>query len=310
MCQRDGACLHATHREAGHGPMRLIGHGAEVRVYERNEVFEERLLEGTEVEVSSRSATGGIRRASRSRVRSSWTAGKWIAAKFHRDDERLCFCFGEQVIQDETSVALPAPASFIFASAVLQEEHRIAPTGVLVITRRRVNESVPVGVTHFREVMKLAKLAVGHVLERIKLRILRRDLDGTSPTSSAIIIVAVRIGNFGSIDIDGVVMKAFIQGTRVAGPSAVRIFGEGAAILETDAHALGFGRDDAEFHSAFRVDLRILFAGLIGWRRFPVIDWWFILGCAESTAQNGRENEEREFCFHISYLLSETLLVL
>src|SRR5438128_2456979 len=98
MRKRDPACLHAAHGESGHRAMRLIGDGAEVRVNKRNEIVEERLLERIEVEISSRAASSAVRRAGRNRVRSPLTTGKWIAAKFHRDDERLRFSFGEQVV--------------------------------------------------------------------------------------------------------------------------------------------------------------------------------------------------------------------
>src|SRR5438046_7510636 len=134
--------------------------------------------------------------------------------------------------------------------------------------------------------MNFAKLAVRHILERVEVRILRGNFDRAAPTSGAIEIMAVRIGNVGPVDVDGVVVEAFVQWTRVAGPRAVLILRKGAAISETHADALGFGCNDTEFRAAFRIDLWILFARLIGWRRFPIIDRWFIFGRENLAAQN------------------------
>src|SRR6185369_13338038 len=119
--------------------------------------------------------------------------------------------------------------------------------------------------------MNLAELPVRHLFERVEVRILYGHFDGTAPTSGTVEIVAVRIGNFGPIDVDGVVMKPFVQRSGVANPGAVLIFREGAAVPETHAHALGLGRDDAEFDAPFRVHLRILLARLIGGRWFPIV---------------------------------------
>src|SRR5688572_2674428 len=82
------------------------------------------------------------------------------AAVFHGDDERLRFSLGDQVVHDQSGVALPTPARFIFACSVLQVEHRIALAWVLIVIRRRVNESVPIGVARLREVMNFAELAM------------------------------------------------------------------------------------------------------------------------------------------------------
>src|SRR5436853_3157501 len=98
--------------------MRLIRDGAEVRVDERNEVIYERLLECTEVETAAPTGTAGtassaIRgRRARSVGWTSAAAAKRIAAILHRNDERLCFSFGNQVVHDPPGMALTAPARF------------------------------------------------------------------------------------------------------------------------------------------------------------------------------------------------------
>src|SRR5206468_9662187 len=93
-----------------------------------------------------------------------------------------------------------------------------------------------------------------------------------APAARSVEVVTVRIGHLGSVDVDRVVMETFVERPRVAGPRAVLAFREGAAVLEAHSDALRLGRNDAEFDPALRVDLRILFALLIGWCRLPVVD--------------------------------------
>jgi len=149
------------------------------------------------------------------------------------------------------------------ARAVLQAEHRVSPAGVLVVIRRGINECVPVRVARVREVMNLPQLPMRHILQRVEVLVLRRNFDRAAPTAGAIEIVAVWIRNICAVNIDGVVMKPFVEWPRVTGPRAVLALGEGTAVSETHADTLGFGRDDAEFDTAFRVELRIFFARLI-----------------------------------------------
>src|SRR6185436_9106220 len=98
--------------------------------------------------------------------------------------------------------------------------------------------------------MQLAKLAVRHVFERVEVTILGRNFHGTAPATGAVEIMAVRIGHLSSIDLDGVIMKPFVQWPRVTVPHAVVAFLEFAALSKRAAHALRFRRDDAELHAA------------------------------------------------------------
>jgi len=120
-----------------------------------------------------------------------------------------------------------------------------------------------------------------HIFERIKLRILSRNFDGASPAARAIKVVAVRIGHLSPIDLDGVIMKTFIQWPCVTVPGAVFAFFEFAAVAECAANAFGLWRHNAEPHATFRVVLRILFSRLVGRAGLPVIDWFSGLREAE-----------------------------
>src|ERR1051325_11165638 len=122
--------------------MRLIGNGAEICVHEGNEVVDECLLKRAEVEIS-RPARRSVRCASsRSSIRSPLRTSERVATKFHRNYERLRFSVGEQVVHDETSVALSAPAGFVLARTVLQIEHRVTPVRVLVVIRCSICNTV------------------------------------------------------------------------------------------------------------------------------------------------------------------------
>src|SRR2546421_13082941 len=114
--------------------------------------------------------------------------------------------------------------------------------------------------------MNLAQLPMSDILESVEVLVLRWHLHRAAPTSRAVEKFAVRIRNFRPIDIEGVVMKAFIEWPRITGPGAVLAPGKRAAVFEAHCDALGLGRNDAELHAAFGVDLRIFFAGLIGRR--------------------------------------------
>lgn len=109
------------------------------------------------------------------------------------------------------------------------------------------------------------------ILEGVKNLVLGRDFDSAAPTSSAVEEMAVRIGNVSAVDIDGVIVKSFVERSGVSDPSAVLALREWAAVPETDANGLSFRCDDTEFDTAFGVDLRIVFAALIGGGGFPVI---------------------------------------
>ena len=275
----DYAGLHAAHGEAGHRAMGLIRYRAEICIDVGNEVVNEEVLEGGEVEVRTwawswsgsvvRSAGGG---RSRSGVcGAAGASSEGISTEFHDDDEGPGFSFGEQVVDDPAGVALAAPAGFVFTRAVLEIERGITLAAPLIVIRRGVNEGVPVGVGGLRKIPDLAKLAMRDIFERVKILIFGRNFDGAAPTSGAVEEVAVRIGNFRAVDVEGVIMKSFVQRPGVTDPCAVVAFCELAAVPETDGDGLSLGCDDAEFDAAFGVDLRVLFASLIGGGGFPVI---------------------------------------
>ena len=272
----DGVGLHAAHGEASHGAMRLVRDGAEMCVDVRNEVINEDMLEGGEVEGWASSWSSSVVGA----AGAADTAGEGISAEFHDDNEGTGFSFGEEVVHNPAGVALAAPAGFVFASAVLQIERGVT-LAALVVIGRRVNKGVPVGVGGFGEIPELAKLAMRHIFECIKILIFGRDFYSATPTSCAVEEVAVRIGNFGAIDIDGVIVKPFVQGPGVTEPRAVVAFCECAAVPETDSNRLSLRREDAEFDTALGVDLRILFAALIGGGGFPVIGGFVGLSASE-----------------------------
>lgn len=301
---RESNCagLHAAHGEASHGTMRLIGDGAEVSVDVGNEVVNEDVLEGGKVKVRTWAwswidsivgpgcgegvcgAAGG--------------SGEGVSAEFHDDNEGRGFSFGEEVVHDPAGVTLASPAGFVFTRAVLQVERRITLAAVFVVIRWRVNEGVPVCIGGFGKIPELAKLAVRHIFEGVKILVFGREFDGATPASGAVKEMAVRVGNFGAVNIDGVVMKSFIQRPSVAEPCAVVAFCECATVPETNGDGLSFGCDDAEFNAAFGVDLGILFAALIGSGGFPVIGGFVGLRADGLGGEDRNGEEKQSFGFH------------
>src|SRR5687767_12092717 len=114
---------------------------------------------------------------------------------------------------------------------------------------------------------------MGHIPERVEITIPGRNFHCAAPTTGAVEIMTVRIGHLSPSDLDGIIMKTFIQGACVAVPSAIFSPGELAAVSKSAAHAPGFRRDDSELHAALRIILRILFARLVRRARLPVICW-------------------------------------
>ncbi len=248
------------------------------------------MLEGSEVERGTLSGSGRV-------VGAASTTGEGIATEFHDDDEGPGFSFGEEVVHDPAGMALTAPAGFIFARAVLEIERGIT-LAALVIIRRRVNEGVAIRIGGFGKIPELAKLAMRHIFERVKILVLGGDFNGAAPTSGAVKEVAVGIGNVCAIDVDGVIVKSFVERPGVAGPCAVVTLCEWTAVSETDADGLSPRRHDTEFDPALGVDLRILFAALIGGSGFPIVGWLIGLRASGLECEEGNGEEEEVFPFH------------
>ena len=309
--QRDRPGLHAAHGEAGHGAIRLIRQGAEVGINEGDQVVDQNPRESAEVEHASagtasarRSALvapagGGICCAggSRSATRAG-SAGD--VAVGHHDDEGLGFALGDQVVHDQPGVALAAPAGFVLAAAVLQIQHRITLGRVLLIIRRGVNEAAEHGVGALGMVERLPQLAMRHVLDGIEVLVLGGDFDAAAPPAAAVEVQAAGIRDSGSINHELVVVETFVLGPRDADPGAVVALGQGVlcAAQELEARRSGLRRDDAGADAAFRVDLGILFAGLVERRWLEVLHRRLVgLGQAELARQQAASASSGEFVF-------------
>src|SRR5208283_1515442 len=137
------------------------------------------------------------------------------------------FAIGNQVVHDQVGMALIAPAGLIFAHAMLQIERREALVGVLIIIRGRIDEAAAGRAAGSGEVEDLPQLAMGHVLEGIKVLILGGDFDAAAPAAGAVEVQAAGVWNLGAIDNELVVVETFVLGPRVADPGAVLALGQG-----------------------------------------------------------------------------------
>src|SRR5208282_4339475 len=109
-----------------------------------------------------------------------------------------------------------------------------------------------------------------------------------APATAAVEIQAAGTRNLGAIDNELVVVKTFILWPRNADPGAVLAFGQGIlrATEEVESDVLRLRRDNAGANPPFRVDLRILLAGLIQRRRLEIVDHCLIcLGHGRKTSQ-------------------------
>src|SRR4051794_15175124 len=106
-------------------------------------------------------------------------------------------------------MALVAPARFIFAHAVLQIEHREAVVGILIVIRGSENEAPAGGAAAFGKIVNLPQLAMGNVLESVKVLVLGRDFYPAAPAAAAIEIEGIGVRNLCSVNDELVIMESF-----------------------------------------------------------------------------------------------------
>ena len=257
--------LHAAHGKASHGAMRLIGDGAEVGVDVGNQLVDEEIAEGIEVEAEVARRTAGTARtsltgcATRTRTRTGSGTGSrrcagtaratgttaersatrattarcaartrphaGDAAVGHHNDEGLRLAGGDQVVHDQACVSLAAPAHFILASAVLQIQHRITLARIQLIVGRSVNVAAKNGLGALGIEMHFLQMAVRHILESEKLAIRGRNFNAAAPPACAVKVQAAGVRDLRAIHNDLVVVETFVLRVRVADPCAVRAFG-------------------------------------------------------------------------------------
>src|SRR5690606_36074508 len=152
--------------------------------------------------------------------------------------KRLRFAFGDQIVHDQIGSALKTPTIFVLAPTVLQVQHGIASFEILIVPGWSIDERTASGVGAWRVKEDLSQLSVRDVLHGIEVLVVRRDFHATSPAIGTEEKHAVWVGNLGAIDIDGVVVEAFVQRPCVADPGAVLILGEGAAASEAHRDTL------------------------------------------------------------------------
>ncbi len=249
--------------------MGLVGEGAIVSNDEGDQLLGHDLREGGEVEppttgAAPLGAAGGGAGSGAGGAASPAAAKDIAAAVIHHDDERSGLVRGNQVVHDQVRAPLATPPGLVLARAVLQVEDRITIAGVLVVLGRRVDEAAARGASALREVQGLAELAVRDVLDGVEILILGRDLDAAAPAAGAEEELAAGVGHLGAVNVDPVVMEALVQGACGADPGAVFAFRQSDAAPFGHLQVLGLRRDDAETRAAFRIDLGVLLAQLVG----------------------------------------------
>ena len=229
VLQRDDLGLHSAHREAGHGPIRLIRERAEVGVDVRNQFAHQHLLEhrrraGEGIRpATKRPAAGSVcrgRRHSRVCVRAScgpaacaWTRAFIRQPIGHHDDEGLALRLGDQVVHDQVGSALVPPRILVLAPAMLEIKHRVAFGGVLVVIRRRVNvgDAREDGVGELRREEHLLHPSVRNFLERVEILVVRGDFNPAFPTRRAVEVQRAGIVERPAVHCEVIIVKTFIH---------------------------------------------------------------------------------------------------
>jgi hypothetical protein len=131
------------------------------------------------------------------------------------------------------------------------------------------------------------------MLESIKVLVRGGDFDAAAPTTTAVEVPSARIRNLGAINHKLVIVKPLILRPRHSDPGA--IVAPGQRVLSTteklEADALRLRCDDAGEDAPFRVDLGMLFAGLIEGGGLPVVRRSAGLGEAKRAKDEGNKHE-------------------
>ena len=128
----------------------------------------------------------------------------------HYDDARNSLTLGNQVVQNLSGVTLLCPAVLILTHTVLQIQNGEFLGGIGEILMRQIDMAA----THLlgigRPIEYLADRALRHILHLPEILVVGRNFDTTSPTAGTIVVQTVRIGHVSTVDIELIVVEAFI----------------------------------------------------------------------------------------------------
>ena len=174
-----------------------------------------------------------------------------VQAIVHHDDERhgLAGCY--KVVHDDARLTLGRPSRLVLAHAVLQIEHREAAVGILAIGCRQINVAMAHLLGNRRIVVDLVHRALRHVLHRVEILVGGRNVDATAPTAGTIIVEAARIGNRSPVDVQLIVVEAFVLRSRLTRPHALGVFHQVVFhAANVQLHAVGLGGRNLCAHHA------------------------------------------------------------
>ena len=225
MLERNLKRLHAAHRQAGHRPMVAVGDRAIGGVDHRNQVADHHLFKRAELpaEIEAQDSAPARPCAADLTAQPARQADVRITL-FHDNQHRLRLSRGQEIVEDEADPSLVRPAGLVLAAAMLQVEHRVARVAIGVVARRRVNEDPPLLVRRLREVPALADLAVRHVLRRVEIDTLLRDLDAAGVFAGAVETIAGGVGDLRPVDEHSIVMEPRHLRVRRRSPKTVVAF--------------------------------------------------------------------------------------
>ena len=262
MLGRDQLGLEPAHRQARHGAMPLVRQRPEMAIDIRHQFVQQHGLKRPDVERGQPAGAAGPQ-----------VVGHAIG---HDDDERPCLSGGDQIVHDQIGMTLVRPGGFVLAPAMLEIEHRITLARIPVVTGRGVDEGPPLAGRAGRGKQDLLDAAMGHVLQRVEIGVMRRDFDPALPTGGAVEVQRPRIVERPAIDGEMIIVKPLIERPfGSAHPRPVRRLRQdrtaAPAQPQADLHHFGVGRDDAETGIALRIDLRIGLSRLVERGGFEIL---------------------------------------
>ena len=150
---------------------------------------------------------------------------------------------GNQIIHDQASVTLVAPARIVLAGPVLQIKNRIPLGKVSFVVRRRVDETARDSPWRFGSRNSLAAVGRAARLAWHRSPDPSRALPSRYPSGLRRKDHAARVRKRGAVDRELVVVEAFVLRLRDAGPDAVFVLGERIFLpAQIEGDALGLRR--------------------------------------------------------------------